>query len=173
MVNAIFGHRRQTPDPARVGGIVAAILVNVLVIVVLTLPHTIRATVSEQVMTGDRFDYINAWIPGRQQEHLHVCGRCGRPPPLAAANLIPITSPAPIYPIEEMRAGISGTVLLELLVGVDGRVLDARILHSSGNRRLDAAAREQILRNWRFHPTMRNGKPVQALGQLPVVFRLD
>jgi len=94
-------------------------------------------------------------------------------PPTVEASLTPIASPAPIYPIDAVRNGITGTVELELLVGVDGSVLEVRITHSSGNRQLDNAAREQVLRNWRFQPAMRGGIAVQALGRVPIVFSLD
>ncbi len=89
------------------------------------------------------------------------------------ASLTPIASPAPMYPRDALRDGISGTVELELLVGVDGRVLDVHVTRSSGNRSLDKAARDAVLRNWRFQPALRAGMPVQALGRVPIVFTLD
>jgi protein TonB len=89
------------------------------------------------------------------------------------SSLTPIASPAPTYPHDALREGITGTVELELLVGVDGSVLQVRIMHSSGNHQLDNAAREQVLRNWRFQPALRGGVPVQALGRVPIVFTLD
>lgn len=95
------------------------------------------------------------------------------PPTPVETALVPIASPAPIYPRQSLAEGSSGTVILELLVDTDGRVLQARIVRSSGDRRLDAAARDTIVRGWRFTPALRNGKPIQALGQVPVVFRLD
>jgi len=94
-------------------------------------------------------------------------------PPTVEASLSPIASPAPAYPRDALRDGITGTVELELLVGIDGSVLQVRITHSSGNRQLDSAAREQVLRSWRFQPALRNGIPVQALGRVPIVFTLD
>jgi protein TonB len=94
-------------------------------------------------------------------------------PPTVEASLSPIASPAPPYPLDPLREGITGTVELELLVGVDGSVLQVRITHSSGNRQLDNAARDQVLRNWRFQPALRNGIAVQALGRVPIVFTLD
>ena len=99
-------------------------------------------------------------------------------PPLPPAapvesSLNPIESPAPVYPRVELANEISGTVELELLVDVDGHVLKVTILHSSGNRNLDAAAREQVLRHWRFEPATSNGVPVQAIGRVPIVFTLN
>ncbi|HTA65246.1 MAG TPA: TonB family protein [Xanthomonadaceae bacterium] len=95
------------------------------------------------------------------------------PPLTVSTTLSPIASPAPNYPIDAVRDGITGTVQLELLVGVDGHVIEARIVRSSGDRRLDTAARDQVLHNWRFAPALQNGVAVQALGRLPVVFTLD
>lgn len=94
-------------------------------------------------------------------------------PPTVESSLNPIASPAPIYPRDALREGITGTVELELLVGVDGSVLEVHVIRSSGNHQLDNAARDQVLRNWRFQPAMRGGIAVQALGRVPIVFTLD
>ena len=94
-------------------------------------------------------------------------------PPPAESSLTPIVAPAPTYPHEPLYEGIGGTVELELLVGTDGRVLEARIVRSSGNRQLDNAARDTVLQKWRFQPATQGGVPVQALGRLPVVFSPD
>ena len=80
---------------------------------------------------------------------------------------------ASTYPRDALRDGTTGTVELELLVGVDGSVLEVRVVHSSGNRQLDNAARDQVLRNWRFQPALTNGIAVQSLGRVPIVFDLD
>ena len=81
-------------------------------------------------------------------------------------------APAPPYPRDALRDGIEGTVLLQVLVDVDGRPLKVDVQRSSGDRRLDIAARRQVLANWRFRPAMRDGRPVQALGLVPIDFRL-
>lgn len=93
--------------------------------------------------------------------------------PIAGVRLEYLHAPAPDYPRAAIRARAEGTVLLEVLVGIDGRPLEVTIRDSSGNRRLDAAARDQVLQAWRFRPAMRNGQPVQAIGLVPVNFRLD
>jgi protein TonB len=93
--------------------------------------------------------------------------------PVAGVRLEYLHAPAPDYPRAAIRARAEGTVLLEVLVGIDGRPLEVTIRDSSGNRRLDAAARDQVLQAWRFRPAMSNGHAVQAIGLLPVNFRLD
>lgn len=81
-------------------------------------------------------------------------------------------APAPRYPREALLAGIEGSVLLQVLVAADGRPLEVVIHRSSGHRVLDEAARRQVLRAWRFRPAMQDGRAVQALGLVPVDFRL-
>ena len=50
--------------------------------------------------------------------------------------------------------------------------LDVRIVKSSGHRVLDQAARRTVLSKWTFVPAMRDGRAVEAVGRVPVVFTL-
>jgi periplasmic protein TonB len=94
-------------------------------------------------------------------------------PSIAAVRLEYANAPAPAYPREELRRRIEGTVLLQVLVDVDGRPLDVLVQQSSGNRRLDEAARLQVLKRWTFRPAMQNGVAIQAMGLVPVVFKVQ
>lgn len=93
--------------------------------------------------------------------------------PVAGAQLRYAHAPAPSYPRAEARAGIEGTVLLKVLVDVDGKPLEVSLEQSSGNRSLDMQARNQVLKHWRFEPAMRAGRPVQAYGLVPIHFSLQ
>jgi len=95
------------------------------------------------------------------------------PQPAASAQLQPISAPSPTYPPEAIRGGLTGTVELEILVGTDGNPLEVRVVRSSGHRLLDQAARKVVLSQWRFHPAIRDGREVQALGRVPIVFTLE
>ena len=95
------------------------------------------------------------------------------PPAVAAVRLEYASAPAPAYPREALRRRIEGTVLLQVLVDVDGRPLDVLVQQSSGNRQLDEAARLQVLKRWTFRPAMRDGVAIQAMGLVPVEFRLQ
>jgi protein TonB len=64
-------------------------------------------------------------------------------------------------------------VLLKVLVDVDGKALDVTIQRSSGNRDLDRAAQQHILRHWTFRPAMKDGRAVQAIGLVPIDFKLQ
>ena len=94
-------------------------------------------------------------------------------PASAGAQLQALESPPPTYPPEAVRDGASGTVLLEILVGIDGRALEVRVVRSSGHRALDQAARRVVLSRWRFQPAQRNGHAVQAIGRVPIDFVLQ
>ncbi|BAV97192.1 energy transducer TonB [Lysobacter enzymogenes] len=92
---------------------------------------------------------------------------------IEGATLQVLRNPPPSYPIEAVRAGITGTVELEILVGIDGKPIDVLIVRSSGNRALDQAARKVVLQRWAFQPAMENGQAVQARGRVPIEFKLD
>lgn len=93
-------------------------------------------------------------------------------PPLAGAHLEYEIAPPPRYTSEMMRAGLEGTVLLRVLVDVDGTPLEVSIERSSGHRELDQLARRQVQGKWRFRPAMQDGRATQAIGLVPVNFTL-
>ena len=56
------------------------------------------------------------------------------------------------YPRAAYDAGIGGTVSLRFIVGIDGRVTDCRITHSSGNADLDDATCRLVIERHRYRP---------------------
>lgn len=92
--------------------------------------------------------------------------------PPGLATLAYAFAPAPRYPRQAAIAGIEGTVLLKVLVDETGQPVDVAIERSSGDRRLDKAAREQVLQRWRFHPAQRGGRAIAAYALVPVEFSL-
>ena len=93
--------------------------------------------------------------------------------PLPSATLEYVHATAPRYPISELKNGVEGTVVLRVLVDIDGKPLDASIETSSGNRNLDRSALQHVLKTWRFKPAMQNGQAVQAYGLVPIAFNLQ
>jgi protein TonB len=92
--------------------------------------------------------------------------------PIAGAHLEYLHAPPPKYTRELMMARAEGTVLLQVLVDVDGKPLEVKILKSSGIRQLDELARRTVLK-WAFRPATRDGQPVQAIGNVPIDFTLQ
>jgi protein TonB len=79
--------------------------------------------------------------------------------------------PVPAYPEAVRNAGIEGTATIQLLLDLDGSVMDARVLNSSGSQMLDAAAVEAAMKA-RFTPAMQQDKPVRVWISFPYRFRL-
>lgn len=92
--------------------------------------------------------------------------------PVEGVRLEYASASSPPYPRDQIRAGHEGTVLLRVLVDIDGRPLRVDVDRSSGHRRLDDAARRHVLKHWTFRPAMKDGRPVQAVGIVPIDFSL-
>jgi protein TonB len=74
--------------------------------------------------------------------------------PAAAASataLRPLSTPAPRYPVEALRASQSGEVQVEFTVAPDGSVSDARVVRADPPRVFDREAVAAV-RRWRFEP---------------------
>lgn len=77
----------------------------------------------------------------------------------------------PVYPQTLRVAEISGQVLVDFLVDTTGRVQNAYAIKAThplfGDRAVEA------VRQWRFHPGHKNGRPVVTHMQVPVIFDLN
>lgn len=82
-----------------------------------------------------------------------------------------ISAVPPRYPHESRRRREQGTVVLAVLLGVDGTVADVSVAQSSGFERLDHAALAAV-RRWRWSPTLRSGAPVMVRGVVEIPFVL-
>lgn len=78
----------------------------------------------------------------------------------------------PAWPKESLRREEEGKVVINFLVGGDGKVLEARVRKSSGFPLLDQAA-QQAVERCRFSPEYVDGKPVQAWQNLQYVWTLE
>lgn len=82
-----------------------------------------------------------------------------------------IYCPDPEYSDEARKAKYQGTVLLDVIVTADGRVLDPRVIKGPGLG-LEEKAMAQV-KNWKMRPAVGpNGKPVNCRVQIEVLFRL-
>jgi protein TonB len=88
------------------------------------------------------------------------------------AEPVPIVMPQPEYPAIPRQAGIQGTVIVQLLVDLDGSVMKARVVGSSKNEALDEAA-EKGAERFKFIPAKQGNKPVRVWVSMPIVFRLE
>lgn len=93
--------------------------------------------------------------------------------PIPGVQLRYASATPPKYPAEQLRGGVQGTVMLQVLVDVDGTPLQVSIHTSSGNRELDRTAQQHVLKKWKFEPAMKDGRAVQAIGLVPIDFKLQ
>jgi TonB family protein len=76
----------------------------------------------------------------------------------------------PVYPAEAKDARAQGVVILEVLIGVDGKVEQTKVLRSIPL--FDQAAVDAV-RQWEFTPTLLNGEPKKVIMTVTVNFTLQ
>jgi peptidyl-prolyl cis-trans isomerase A (cyclophilin A) len=75
----------------------------------------------------------------------------------------------PVYPPDAKRAGISGTVVLQAVIGTDGLMKQLTVI--SGPPPLQQAALDAV-KTWRYRPYLLNGQPVEVRTTINVMFTL-
>jgi protein TonB len=78
---------------------------------------------------------------------------------------------APIYPATSRRRSEEGDVVLDVLVGADGRVTQITVAGTSDFERLDKAAVAAV-QQWRFVPGRVAGEPQAMRLRVPIRFQL-
>jgi protein TonB len=93
-------------------------------------------------------------------------------PVLVEARMHSGSEAQPAYPPSERRAEAEGTVTVRVSIGADGRVTAVERLSASSEPFWRATERH-ALRNWRFQPATRDGRPVASSKVITVRFRLE
>jgi TonB family protein len=78
----------------------------------------------------------------------------------------------PVYPASMREAGREGSVPLEAIIGQDGNVSSVRVVSAEVHPDFAIAAIDAV-RQWRFSPTLLNGKPVEVVMSVKIDFKLD
>jgi periplasmic protein TonB len=71
-----------------------------------------------------------------------------------------------------MEDGVQGTVVVQFVVGEDGKVRDVTTIRSV-REDLDLAAMEVIRQMPAWKPAIKNGAPVAATMTMPIKYKLD
>lgn len=87
---------------------------------------------------------------------------------VAAARLL--NKVQPVYPALARQQGIQGLVRLKVIIGADGATQQLEVI--SGHPLLIQAAMDAV-RQWRYRPTLLEGKPVEIETTIDVYFQLD
>ena len=77
----------------------------------------------------------------------------------------------PQYPFEMKRAGITGEVLIEFIIDVNGEVKNPTVVKST-QREFENAALLAVAK-WKFTPGKKGGRPVNSRRQQPISFTLN
>ena len=78
---------------------------------------------------------------------------------------------SPDYTETARKAKIAGTVVVEAIIGTNGRVQDVRVIKGLPMGLSEEA--EQAVKKWRFKPGTLNGEPVAVIFNLTVNFALN
>jgi len=85
--------------------------------------------------------------------------------------LLPISQEYPLYPEEGKKKQLEDQVIVRYVIGKNGRVIDVQIIDHARDPMFDVATVEAI-KNWRFRPMIKDGKPVEVVHDLAVNFQL-
>jgi protein TonB len=147
-------------------------------------PVIVRETVASSTAPGPGSVSIPGTIPGTASngQWTSLLPSTGPAPPPAtkpgpsrlkvssgveAAKIIRMVRPN--YPAMARAARIEGTVVLSAIIGVDGRV---EMLHYVSGPPLLVQPALDAVRQWRYAPTLLNGRPVSVETTITVVFTL-
>jgi TonB family protein len=83
------------------------------------------------------------------------------------ANIL--TKANPIYPVAAKKAKIQGRVVLQAVIGKDGKIENLRVV--SGPKQLQQSALDAV-RQWTYKPYLLNGYPVELETTINVVYSL-
>lgn len=76
------------------------------------------------------------------------------------------------YPEDALRDGVQGRVMVDFIIGIDGKVTDVKV--SKGvSPELDAEAVKVVSASPKWKPGRRNGEKVRTSMSIPVEFRLE
>jgi protein TonB len=80
-----------------------------------------------------------------------------------------VSSVDPAYPKDALRQHIAGSVRLHVVISRSGTV--EKIESADGPAQLTEAARKAV-QQWHFEPSSVGGQPIEAEGNVTIVFRL-
>ncbi|HEX9407178.1 MAG TPA: energy transducer TonB [Thermoanaerobaculia bacterium] len=85
--------------------------------------------------------------------------------------LLPISQDYPAYPDEAKKKQLEDQVIVRYVIGKNGRVISVEIIDHAHEPMFDKATVEAI-KQWRFRPMIKDGKPVEVVHDLAVNFQL-
>jgi TonB family protein len=81
-----------------------------------------------------------------------------------------VNKAVPVYPVEAKKARVTGTVVLDAVIGKDGSVENLRVV--KGPSMLQQSALDAV-RQWRYQPYLLNGDPVEVKTSINIMYSLS
>jgi TonB family protein len=115
-------------------------------------------------------------VPGNSTKPVPIETTSSKPSRISVGGTVQAskitTKVQPIYPESARSAGISGTVVLQAVIGMDGKPLSLRVMNSQIDPDLAHSAVEAV-NQWRYTPTLLNGEPIEVDTTITVVYTLE
>jgi protein TonB len=86
--------------------------------------------------------------------------------------MYPVSQVYPAYPEQARLRGWEDTVVVRYRIGTNGRVKEVSVI-SPAERKIFEEVAMKAIRNWRFRPLVKDGKPQEVVHELTVYFRLE
>ena len=74
-----------------------------------------------------------------------------------------------MYPQQARSLGLEGSVTLDASVAEDGTIREVKVLHGQP---ILAAAAVAAVHQWRYTPSLLNGKPTPVQREITIIFKL-
>jgi TonB family protein len=136
--------------------------------------HTVEVGVRQPVEVARLAMVLQANDGAVTADRIRLCGAQTAPPlspkGSGVSAPIPIYKPEPEYSKQASKAKLQGTVMLSIVVDVDGKAKDIQVVRGLGMG-LDEKAVEAVVK-WRFKPGMKDGLPVAVKANVEVNFRM-
>jgi periplasmic protein TonB len=137
--------------------------------------RTVVPPLAVEVIAGEKHHNLHAPSTTKVQVVKDVVPAASQPAPVPGvatnveqhqrlAEAIP-----PSYPALAQHMNVQGSVVLQALIGADGRIQNLRV--TSGPQILATAA-QQAVREWQFKPVYQNGQPVETRATITVNFTI-
>jgi protein TonB len=78
-------------------------------------------------------------------------------------------NPAPLYPVAAKKQGLTGTVLLKVVIDINGSVIKAEVLR--GEEPFASAAMAAV-KQWKYKPAYFEDKPIKVYRIIKIPFKL-
>jgi TonB family protein len=115
-------------------------------------------------------------VPENSSKSVPVERTSGKPSRVSVGGTVQaakiIMKVQPVYPESARSAGISGTVVLHAVIGMDGKPLSLRIMNSQIDPDLAHSAVDAV-NQWRYTPTLLNGEPIEVDTTITVIYSLE